>query len=175
MNFTRDSLIIHIHGGGWVAMSSSSHENYLRQWTKGLEVPIISIDYRLAPDNPYPNQLDDVWQAYNWIIRYATEELGIELNKIVLVGDSAGGNLALALTYLLILTNKRAPDSLVLAYPGCRVDLDFFYPSYLLTLQDKVLPYHFIQYCLASYTSDYKRVDDPFLSPIIMDDIVSLL
>src|SRR5690606_5103011 len=103
--------IIHIHGGGFVSMSSSSHENYLRKWTNKLEVPIISIDYGLAPENPYPKPLDDVWQAYNWIIDHAGDELSVDMQKIILVGDSAGGNLALALTYLLILHNKRLPDA----------------------------------------------------------------
>jgi hormone-sensitive lipase len=172
INATRNSLIIHIHGGGFVAMSSSSHENYLRKWTKALDVPIISIDYGLAPENPYPKPLDDVWQAYNWIIKHAPEELGIELDKIILVGDSAGGNLALGLTYLLILLNKRVPDGLILAYPGCRADLEYYSPSYLLTLQDKVLPYHLLKFCMNSYIGDYIGNEDPFLSPILMDNMV---
>jgi hormone-sensitive lipase len=117
-NYTRDALIIHIHGGGFVSMSSSSHENYLRKWCNKLEVPVISIDYRLAPENPYPKALDDVWQAYNWIIESASNEFKIDLNKIILIGDSAGGNLALSLVYLLIIHNKRLPDALFLAYPG---------------------------------------------------------
>jgi hormone-sensitive lipase len=99
-------------------MSSSSHENYLRKWSKALGVPIISIDYRLAPEHPYPLPLDDVWQAYNWIIKHASDELAMEIDKIILVGDSAGGNLVLGLTYLLILHNRRLPDSIFLAYPG---------------------------------------------------------
>ena len=118
VNFTRDALIIHIHGGGWVAMSSSSHESYLRKWTNETDCPIISIDYRLAPEFPYPCALDDVWQAYNWIIKNASEEFNINLNKIILVGDSAGGNLALGLVLLLIVHNKRLPDKLILPYPG---------------------------------------------------------
>jgi hormone-sensitive lipase len=117
-NYTRNALIIHIHGGGFVAMSSSSHENYLRKWCNKLEVPVISIDYRLAPENPYPKALDDVWQAYNWIVENSSDEFQIDLNKIILIGDSAGGNLALSLVYLLIIHNKRLPDALFLAYPG---------------------------------------------------------
>jgi hormone-sensitive lipase len=99
-------------------MSSSSHENYLRRWSKELDCPLISIDYRLAPECPYPGSLDDVWQAYNWIIDHASEEFDIELNKIILVGDSAGGNLALGLIQLIMAHNKRMPDALFLAYPG---------------------------------------------------------
>jgi len=118
MNLTRNSIIIHVHGGGFIAMSSTTHENYLRKWTNNLGVPIFSIDYRLAPEHPYPNSLDDVWQAYNWIVNNAAQEFEIEVNKIILVGDSAGGNLVLGLVYLLIVLQKRIPDALFLAYPG---------------------------------------------------------
>lgn len=117
-NYTRNTLIIHIHGGGFIAMSPSSHENYLRKWVNALEVPLISIDYRLAPENPYPKALDDVYQAYMWAIKYAEDVLQIKVDKIILAGDSAGGNLVLALNYLLILKNKRQPTALFLAYPG---------------------------------------------------------
>lgn len=99
-------------------MSSNSHENYLRKWVNKLDVPVLSIDYRLAPQHPYPNALDDVFQAYMWAIKYAEDELNIIPEKIILVGDSAGGNLVLGLTYLLILLNKRLPTALFLVYPG---------------------------------------------------------
>ena len=106
-------------------MSSTSHENYLRKckirnirWTNDLNVPLISIDYRLAPDHPYPSALDDCWQAYNWILKYAQEEFELDIEKIILVGDSAGGNLSLAITYLCIIHNRRIPDALFLVYPG---------------------------------------------------------
>jgi hypothetical protein len=117
-NYDVNSLVIHIHGGGFIAMSSSSHENYTRKWTNKLEVPVFSIDYRLAPENPYPKALDDVYQAYMWIVKYAEEIMKLNIEKIILVGDSAGGNLVVALTYLLILKKKRMPDAIFLAYPG---------------------------------------------------------
>lgn len=63
-----DTILIHIHGGGFISMSSGSHQNYTRVWANKLEIPVFSIDYRLAPEFPYPNGLDDCWQAYNWII-----------------------------------------------------------------------------------------------------------
>ena len=99
-------------------MSASSHENYTRKWVNSLEVPLISIDYRLAPDHPFPNALDDVYQAYMWIITHAKEMFKMKLGKIILVGDSAGGNLVLALTYLLIIQKQRLPDAIFLSYPG---------------------------------------------------------
>lgn len=50
-----NKLIIHIHGGGFISMSSESHQNYTRLWSNELNVPIVSIDYRLAPKNHFPD------------------------------------------------------------------------------------------------------------------------
>ena len=75
---TFKELVIHIHGGGFVSMSSSSHQSYTRQWANILQKPVFSIDYRLAPEHPYPAALDDCWQAYNWILDHSEEVLGIE-------------------------------------------------------------------------------------------------
>ena len=92
----------------------------LIRWVNELHAPIVSIDYSLAPDNPYPVALDDCWQAYNWIIKHAEEEFDIVIEKLILVGDSAGGNLALGVTYLSILHQKRIPNALFLCYPGIK-------------------------------------------------------
>jgi hormone-sensitive lipase len=99
-------------------MSAASHENYTRKWANALKVPLFSIDYRLAPENPYPKPLDDVFQAYMWIIKYSETVLNISIKNIILAGDSAGGNLVAALTYLLILEKAKLPTDIFLAYPG---------------------------------------------------------
>lgn len=62
-------LIIHCHGGGFVAQSSKSHEPYLRQWAKETGVPILSIDYSLAPEAPFPRALEEVTYAYAWALK----------------------------------------------------------------------------------------------------------
>jgi hormone-sensitive lipase len=56
-----NSLIIHVHGGGFVSMSSGSHQSYSRLWSNELNIPIFSIDYRLAPKDKFPAALNDVW------------------------------------------------------------------------------------------------------------------
>ena len=85
-------------------------------------MPVFSIDYRLAPKNSFPDPLNDVWQVYYFLIERGCLELGINggrpPKKIVIVGDSAGGNLAAALTVLAIHRNYRIPDGIILAYPG---------------------------------------------------------
>lgn len=75
--FFSEALIIHIHGGGFISMSSRSHQTYTRKWANYLKIPIFSIDYRLAPEHPYPAAIEDCWQAYNWIIRNAYDMFGI--------------------------------------------------------------------------------------------------
>lgn len=72
-----DTIIIHIHGGGFISTSSRNHEIYTRKWANSLKLPIFAIDYRLAPEHPYPAALDDCWQAYNWIINYAYDFFGL--------------------------------------------------------------------------------------------------
>ena len=74
-------IIIHMHGSGFVSMSSCSHRCYSTRWVKNMKVTLFSIDYRLAPKHPYPEALDDCWQAYLWITKYAEDILGIWGNK----------------------------------------------------------------------------------------------
>lgn len=173
-NHTRDALIIHIHGGGFVAMSSTSHENYLRKWCKSLNAPIISIDYRLAPENPYPSALDDVYQAYCFILKYASTQLMIELNKIILVGDSAGGSLSLGLINILIAKGIRLPDAVFSIYPCVRLDSFFFSPSKLIALKDQVLSMNFMLICKDAYFGENEVPNsDFFANPINTPDHVS--
>lgn len=62
------AIIFHIHGGGFVSMSSFIHQTYTRRWAKNLEVPIISVDYGKAPEHPYPRGLYDSFEAYMWTL-----------------------------------------------------------------------------------------------------------
>ena len=175
-NETKNSIIIHIHGGGFVAMSPSSHEGYTRKWSKILEIPVFSIDYRLSPQFAFPNALDDVYQVYNWIIEYAEEIFNIKLNNIILVGDSAGGNLCLALTYILIIKKIRLPNVIFLAYPALKLSINPLSLSYLNSLTDPILECSLLIFCLKSYCGDIKDQKNPFLSPLYMkDDIIKLL
>ncbi|XP_077839054.1 hormone-sensitive lipase isoform X9 [Macaca mulatta] len=64
------SLIVHFHGGGFVAQTSKSHEPYLKSWAQELGAPIISIDYSLAPEAPFPRALEECFFAYCWAIKH---------------------------------------------------------------------------------------------------------
>ena len=64
----RDSIIVHLHGGGWVAQSPESHLDYLHQWASQLNTPVLSIDYSLAPEAPYPRACEEIFYCYVWML-----------------------------------------------------------------------------------------------------------
>lgn len=138
-----DTIILHCHGGGFIACSSQSHEVYLREWTKDLNVPIISIDYSLAPRAPYPRALEEIFYAYCWVLRNAAL-LGTTAERIILAGDSAGANLNLGVALKCIHMGIRKPDGIFMAY--CPTVVDFVpSPARLLCLMDPLVSTDFKQ------------------------------
>ena len=117
-DFKFDRVLIHFHGGGFIAMSTRSHQVYLRKWAKHTNTVVFTVDYRLAPEFKYPYGFDDAWQAYYWIITQGESQLGVKMRNVIVAGDSAGGNLALSVTLRAIRTHFRVPDGIVLGYPG---------------------------------------------------------
>ncbi|CDW72983.1 hormone sensitive [Stylonychia lemnae] len=134
-----DKIIIHIHGGGFVTTDSCLHQNYTRLWSNDLGVPVFSIDYSLAPKSPFPEPVNDCFQAYYWIMTQAKHQLGIDPQNVVLTGDSAGGHLVCAVVILAILRGFQLPTSIVLHYPALMLDLNSFFPSTLIALDDPIL------------------------------------
>ncbi|EGR28225.1 hypothetical protein IMG5_181540 [Ichthyophthirius multifiliis] len=168
-----NQIIIHVHGGGFVAMGTRSHQVYSRKWANLLNYPIFSIDYKKAPQNPYPEGLNDIWQAYNWILNNVSTFFNIQPQKIVFVGDSAGGNLIISLTLLCIKFGVRTPDGIVPIYPALNCSINFFTPSYLLSLDDQILPHMFLKMCINSYIKNDSGLDasqDQYISPILASE-----
>ncbi|CAJ0936454.1 unnamed protein product, partial [Mesorhabditis belari] len=96
-NKTSDGAVVFIHGGGFVMGSTEIYEGLMRRMTKMLNMMVVSIDYRLAPEATYPGGLHDVERALTYLINNAAV-FGLDPTKIVLMGDSAGGNLVAAVT-----------------------------------------------------------------------------
>jgi len=160
-----------MHGGGWVSMSSGTHQIYFRHWAKMLNAPVFSIDYVLAPKSKYPGQLNDVWQAYNFIIDNMEDTFGFTPKNILLAGDSAGGNLALALTLLCLKSGVRPPTGLLLGYPALNLDTKNYSPSYLKAVNDEVVPFSFLEMCRDAYLPDPTLGShDPLVSPFVASE-----
>lgn len=80
------TLIVHCHGGGFVAQSSNSHLVYLKSFAREVKAPIISVDYSLAPEAPYPRALHEAFYAYLWALENS-HLLGSTAEKVILTGN----------------------------------------------------------------------------------------
>lgn len=88
-------VIVYFHGGGWVICNLDTHDGICRSLTNLASAKVVSVDYRLAPDAKYPAAAEDCYAATQWVADHAAE-LDIDPTRIVVAGDSAGGNLAAA-------------------------------------------------------------------------------
>jgi acetyl esterase/lipase len=86
-------IVVFYHGGGWCIGDLDTHEHVARAHALGAEAIVVSVDYRLAPEHPFPAGVDDAWAALRWVGEHATE-LGGDPARIAVAGDSAGGNLS---------------------------------------------------------------------------------
>jgi acetyl esterase len=85
--------LVYYHGGGFVAGGLDSHDTLLRALANRAQCIVVSVDYRLAPEHPYPAANDDAWAALTWVADHATE-IGVDRMRLAVGGDSAGGLLA---------------------------------------------------------------------------------
>uniref|UniRef100_A0A4W5Q557 Lipase E, hormone sensitive type n=1 Tax=Hucho hucho TaxID=62062 RepID=A0A4W5Q557_9TELE len=150
-------LLVHYHGGGFVAQTSKSHEPYLKSWSQDLGVPILSVDYSLAPEAPFPRALEDCFYAYCWAIKNH-HLLGWTGENVCLAGDSAGGNLCITTSMRAASHGVRMPDGIVAAYPAILLTA-YASPSRLLTLFDPLLPLSVLSRCLSAYAGKTKQVE----------------
>uniref|UniRef100_A0A674BIZ9 Lipase E, hormone sensitive type n=1 Tax=Salmo trutta TaxID=8032 RepID=A0A674BIZ9_SALTR len=148
-------LLVHYHGGGFVAQTSKSHEPYLKSWSQDLGVPILSVDYSLAPEAPFPRALEDCFYAYCWAIKNH-HLLGWTGENVCLAGDSAGGNLCITTSMRAASHGVRMPDGIVAAYPAFLLTA-YASPSRLLTLFDPLLPLSVLSRCLSAYAGTAVR------------------
>lgn len=140
----QDKIILDVPGGGFVAMDPRCHDDKLFAWAGKSGLPVIALDYKKAPEYPYPYALDECFEAYCQIIETRGRCIGLSGNtmpKIVLSGDSAGGNLATGLVVKLLETSPSTffddwyrepqlsyplPEALILVYPALHMDISSF-------------------------------------------------
>ncbi|XP_043290907.1 hormone-sensitive lipase isoform X1 [Cervus canadensis] len=146
------ALVVHIHGGGFVAQTSKSHEPYLKSWAQELGAPILSIDYSLAPEAPFPRALEECFYAYCWAVKHCAL-LGSTGERICLAGDSAGGNLCFTVSLRAAAYGVRVPDGIMAAYPATMLQSTAS-PSRLLSLMDPLLPLSVLSKCVSAYAGE---------------------
>ncbi|XP_024259463.1 hormone-sensitive lipase isoform X2 [Oncorhynchus tshawytscha] len=149
-------------GPGPVQMRLISYElregqPYLKSWSQDLGVPILSVDYSLAPEAPFPRALEDCFYAYCWAIKNH-HLLGWTGENVCLAGDSAGGNLCITTSMRAASHGVRMPDGIVAAYPAILLTA-YASPSRLLTLFDPLLPLSVLSRCLSAYAGEEPQAE----------------
>ena len=92
-------IVVFLHGGGWSVGDLDTYDGEARNHAVGAGAVVVSVDYRLAPEHPYPAAVDDAWAATQWVAAHAGE-LGADPGRLAVAGDSAGGNLATVVAQL---------------------------------------------------------------------------
>lgn len=164
------TLIMYFHGGGFVSQSSEAHSVYLREWCSDVpEAVLLSVDYKLAPEHPYPTAVHECLYAYVWALQNASR-IGTLAERVVFAGDSAGGNLAVAVALKVNQLGVRAAEGICIAYPSLLVTMAWS-PSRLLSFFDPLMPLSVLELCQKSYVSEgFDGSKDPIISPLLASD-----
>jgi acetyl esterase len=118
---------VYFHGGGWVWSSVDTHDRLAREYAAAGEVSVISVDYALSPEAKFPQALEECAAVVRHVAAHG-EELGLDGSRLLVGGDSAGGNLALATALLLRDTGGPTLRGVLAGYPVC--DSNFETASY---------------------------------------------
>ena len=158
-----DKAFLYMHGGGWVIMSVDTHDKTCAYMADKLGMRMYSVDYRLAPEHPFPKPLEDCEQAWKWMLSHT----GLKAPDALVGGDSAGGNLAAALCIRLKKKRAKQPGLQALIYPALdskssSESVQRYKTGYYLTA--KMMDWFWLCY------GDKEHGDDPLFSPLQADD-----
>ena len=156
--------LLFVHGGGFVVGDIESYELQVRTIAERTGMPTISVEYRLAPENPGPDAADDVFSIAQWALANAGD-FGGNPDKVIIAGDSAGGNLA-------AVAAQRVPGlaGQVLIYPT--TDFSHDYPSVEQHADGPVLTAVAGELFMKAYVGDSDPAD-PLLSPLLFEDFAA--
>lgn len=160
------ALVLYLHGGGWVMGSLDSHDKSCRRLAAGAGCTVVAVDYRLAPEHPFPAAFEDGQAALTWATAHG-ESLGASSAAIVVAGDSAGGNIAAALA---LNARERGPALALqlLIYPALEIGTDG--ESMARNAHGNGLDRESMQWFYNHYCPPEQR-SDPRASPLLAPDL----
>ena len=159
-------LIVFVHGGGFMAGDVDTHDHPCRMLCRYADAHVISVEYRLAPEDPFPAGLEDAEAAFDWIFERA-ERIGANPERVVIAGDSAGGNLAAVVCLARRDQGLQQPALQLLIYPA--VDSVGSYPSKGLFSEGFFLTTRDMDFFIDAY-APVEQHGDPRISPLLADD-----
>ena len=164
-------LIIFFHGGGFVMGDLDSHDLLCRHLTKKSECKLIAVDYSLAPEYKFPCSLEDSINAVNYIFEN-NKQIKFDKKKVVVCGDSAGGNLALIVTILS--KEKKLPKIIgqILFYPW--IDFTMSRPSMNINLDGLIVKKSTLDYFADHYLNKNDEVTNWKISPLLYSNFYGM-
>ncbi len=156
-------VLIYFHGGGWVIGDIESSDPLCRNLANAAGCIVVSVDYRLAPEHPFPAAADDAFQAVLWIAAHASS-FGGDASRIAVCGDSAGGNLAAVVSLMARDRGKPALKFQLLIYPV--VDAAGDTPSYRENADGYFLTRDAMKWFWNHYAPGEADRSHPYASPL---------
>lgn len=167
-----NAVFVYFHGGGWVLGDIAEQDVLARNLTVETGSTVVMVNYRKAPENPFPVAPDDAWTALLWAADRKEELAGRADAPLVVAGDSAGGNLAIVTTHRARAAGSPKIDLQVLVYPV--TDADFERASYLAPENQLLLNKTLMEWFWDQYVPDASQRKHPEASPLQVPDLSSL-
>jgi acetyl esterase len=166
--------ILYFHGGGFVIGDLDTQDDHARLLCRDVEAVVVSVDYRLAPEHPFPAGFEDCLAATRWVAEHIAE-LGGDADRIAVSGDSAGGNLAAAVALTATADGGPRLAAQLLLYPGVdfRED-DELHPSRIENGEGLFLTAEDMRWFRNHYLHDEAHVTDPRASVLLAPDLAGL-
>ncbi|MGA9715631.1 MAG: alpha/beta hydrolase [Aeromicrobium sp.] len=158
--------LVFFHGGGWIYGDLESHDALCRVLAEQAQVRVVAVDYRLAPEAPFPAAVEDAMAAWTWVADHA-HALGIDPERIAVGGDSAGGNLAAIVAQQTVRAGLASPAFQLLIYPA--TDFAERAPSRTTYREGFYLTKDFMDLAEETYLVGGEDRADPRLSPLYGD------
>jgi acetyl esterase/lipase len=168
----RFPVLIFFHGGGWVTGTIDSYDRICRALAALTLRQVVSVDYRLAPEHRFPTAVEDCYSVVRELHMRASL-LGAKAEEIAIAGDSAGGNLAAAVSLMARDRGEFKVNRQVLLYPACASDHTDTspYPSVRENGRDFLLTSRRVHDYLMLYANDLADLDSPYLAPLNARDL----
>jgi len=164
-------VIVYLHRGGWVYGSIQESEMICRRLANETGCIIAAVEYRLAPEHKFPIPLEDCYDATKWVFENATSFSG-DPEKIIVCGESAGGNLAAATILMAQQENEITIAGQLLIYPILTSDLEK--KHYDNSPDKSLLSYENMQFFWSMYLSSSEEGNNPLVSPLKGDGFTDL-
>lgn len=170
----RKNILVFFHGGGWVTESIDTYHNVCKNLARLTGCKVVSVDYRLAPENPFPSGLEDCYIVTREILLHPGL-FDISAGEVTLIGDSAGGNLAAAVSLMARDRGEFQVPSQILIYPATYNDHTERSPfpsvrengtDYLLTSK------HLCEY-MEMYGANPEDFFNPYFAPLLAEDLTN--